>query len=355
MMRELVQRLVSKQGLVVAALVLVASAGASIASAQPFPSLRAWTFAGAWQDSSLVLPSRCVGAFRGPLADSLREQPRTVSVRFLRDRVAEARPDFGGYRIYRMTNSPDSARALLLRRFSLNPGSELTWNFSRLNTATMQYECRGAVVHDSIVTFMDADSNSNFVKVCRRPGQPNVCFTPGDSIFIRVTPPGPHDGFLTWYSITYEKRNTTDTDFEDLFLPDTLDGYARCGTVGDPLTCPNLNHKLRNLVGPVEPTGGPTADLERVRVVPNPYRGREVWDQPGQNEIHFINLPNRATIRIYTVAGDLVREILHEDSVRDFQRWDLRNASGKSVASGIYMYRIEAGTFQFQDRLVIIR
>jgi hypothetical protein len=80
-----------------------------------------------------------------------------------------------------------------------------------------------------------------------------------------------------------------------------------------------------------------------------------VWDQPGQNEVHFIHLPTQAKIRIYTAAGDLVRELLHNDKVRDFERWDLKNDSGHAVASGIYMYRIESGLFHFQSRLVVIR
>ena len=89
--------------------------------------------------------------------------------------------------------------------------------------------------------------------------------------------------------------------------------------------------------------------------MPNPYRGHEVWDKPGQSEVHFTNLPPQATIKIYTAAGDLVREIKHSDTIHDFERWDLNNASGAAVASGIYMYRIEAGLFHFQSRLVIIR
>ena len=210
-------------------------------------------------------------------------------------------------------------------------------------------------VHDSVVTYVDPDSAGRYIKVCRDPGVPTGrCNSPGDSIFILVAPPGPHDGFLTWYSVTIERRNTTDFDYEDLFLPDTLDNFARCtAAVRD--SCPNLNHKLRNLAGPVEPTAGPVANLERVLVVPNPYRGSEVWDQPGQGEVHFINLPAQARIKIYTTAGDLVRELEHNDNVRDFERWDLKNASGRAVASGIYIYRIEAGTFRFQNRFVVIR
>lgn len=336
------------------ALALVAGAGRAQAQSSAFPSIPVWGFAGGYIDSSLIFPNRCVGAFRGPMADTLDEVERKVTIRFLRDRLAESRPDFGGYRIYRMTNSPDSSRALLIRRFSINNASELTWNFSRIDSS-LNYRCRGAIVHDSVVTFVDSDSNGTYVKVCRRPGEIDRCFTPGDSVLKLIAPPGPHNGFLTWYSITYEKLNTTDFDFEDLFIPDTLDGRSRCTNPLDRNTCPNLNHKLRNLVGPIEPTAGPNPDLERVRVVPNPYRGREVWDQPSANEIHFINLPDRATIRIYTVAGDLVREITHADPVRDFERWDLLNASGRAVASGIYLYRVETDRFEFQDRFVVIR
>lgn len=82
--------------------------------------------------------------------------------------------------------------------------------------------------------------------------------------------------------------------------------------------------------------------FERVGVVPNPYRGGEVWDPSSSNEIHFINLPSVATIKIYTVAGDLVREIHHSDSIHDFERWDLRSGANQQVASGIYIYRVES-------------
>ncbi len=345
-------------------LAITASTWASpVHAASNFPDIPVWANPGVWQDSSvirdgngvLIFRNRCVGAFKGPQAESLAIHPRAITVRFLRDRRAEARPDFGGYRVYRMTNSPDSSKAVLIRRFSLNAGSELTWNFSRLSATTMNYICNGGVVHDSIVTFVDPDSNGQFIKVCRRIAPDGRCASVGDSVFILSAPPGPHDGFLTWYSVTIERKNTTDPDYEDLFLPDTLDNFARCSNPNNRGTCPNLNNKLRNLAGPVEPTGGPTADLEHVFAVPNPYRGSEVWDQPGQGEVHFVNLPPSSTIRIYTVAGDLVRVITHADNVRDFERWDLRNANGSPVASGIYMYRIESGTFHFQNRLVVIR
>ena len=354
----------------VAGLVLTAALAPGSAPAQTgpeFPRIPVWAMAGAFQDSTLIDSTRCVGSFHGPLADSLVARPRTITLRWLRDRRAEARPDFGGYRIYRVTNTPDSTFMTLVRRFSLNSGSGITWRMSRVNPRTLQFVCPavfdsarnvigGPVAFDSIATFVDPDSNANYVKVCRIVNQSGQCISRGDSVLVLIPPPGPHDGVRLWYSVTYERKNTISNDYEDLFVPDTLDAYARCSRPGDPTSCPNLNNKLANIIAePVEPTGGPTPNLERVHVVPNPYRGREAWEAGGVPEVHFLNLPSHARISIYTVAGDLVRQLDHDDAVRDFTRWDLTNAQGRDVGSGIYMYRVEAGAFRFQSRFVVIR
>jgi len=329
-----------------------------------FPRIPIWAYAGAYQDSSLISPRRCVGSFQGPLPDSVVLRPRTVTVRFLRDRIAEADPNFGGYRIYRVTVTPDTSRMVLIRRFSRQVGDERTWNFSVVDTSSgdsLPLRCNGNVVNDSVVTFVDPDSIGRYVKVCRRRVPPNdpmgACASPGDSVLILIPPPGPHDGFSTWYSITYEQRNTSlDAGYEDMFVPDTTGVIAPCGDPNDPATCPNLNNKCYNMTAvEVEPTGGPTPNLQRVGVVPNPYRAREAWDQPGAHEVHFINLPQKALIKVYTVSGDLIVELQHNDKIRDFERWDLKNQDGRDIASGIYMYRIEADQFQFQDRFIVIR
>jgi hypothetical protein len=349
------------------ALALVAGARSAAAQVQcypnavlPFPHIDLCAFPGHFQDSTLVQPYRCLGSFAGPLTDSIRADARSISLRFKRDRRAEARPDFGGYRIYRVTNQPDTARMVLIRRFSRNLGDERTWNFSVVDSTPtsasyMQFICGGQVVHDSIVTFVDPDSNGSYQKRCKVVDADGRCMTPNDSIMVLVAPPGPHDGFRTWYAVTYEAYNSRENTYEDLFVPDTSD-WSACGTPGLANTCPNQNRKETNLTQVyVEPSGGPTANLERVGVVPNPFRGRAPWDPSANNELHFINLPKVATIRVYTLAGDLVTVLNHNDPVRDFERWNLRNADGKEVASGIYMYRVESSTFSHQDRFIVIR
>jgi hypothetical protein len=345
------------------ALALVAGAGfVSRSEAQPgFPRIPMWALAGSFRDSSYFIPQLCVGAFQGLPAETLVAKPRTISLRFKRDRLAEARADFGGYRIYRVVGTPDTTRMQLIRRFSRNFGDDRTWNFSVVDTTTLLFHCQGGIANDSIVTFVDPDSNGNYVKQCRLLDALGRCISRGDSVIRLIAPPGPHDGFRMYYSITYEGLNLLDNTYSDLFVPgpyDTSGNYSLCGTPGDSTTCPriNLNSKNTNLIiAPVEPTGGPTQNLERVAVVPNPYRAHETWDQVGDHEIHFINLPAHSTIRVYTVAGDLVTTLQHDDPVRDFERWNLTNSNSHPVAWDIYVYRVDASSFTFQSRFVVVR
>jgi len=345
------------------ALALAAGAGSqSVAraqtgeTAQQFWHIPVWAMPGAWQDSTTLYPNRCPGVFHGPRPDSVRSQARTITLRFLRNRRVEARPDFGGYRIYRGINSADTTTMTLVRRYSVNVGDDVLWHASRVDPATLEFRCNTTLAYDSVLTFVDPDSSGALQKVCRHVDHLGRCLSKGDSVWALVAPPGPHDGFRTWYTVTYEAYNTFDNNYEELFVPDTLDGYARCGLPGHPETCPNLNSRAANMIAePVEPTAGPTENLQTIAVVPNPFRAREAWDRPGGNEVHFINLPPKARIRVYTVAGDLVRDLSHDDAVRDFERWDLKNQNGQDVASGIYMYRVESGTFFAQNRFVVIR
>ena len=84
--------------------------------------------------------------------------------------------------------------------------------------------------------------------------------------------------------------------------------------------------------------------LDDVKVVPNPYYNYSILE-PDQFDriIKFTNLPpTRCTIRIFNIAGDLVREMVKEDEAAAEFVWDVKTNSGLYVASGIYVYYIEA-------------
>jgi hypothetical protein len=115
------------------------------------------------------------------------------------------------------------------------------------------------------------------------------------------------------------------------------------------------------LESPIFPTSTPQENLRRVAVIPNPYVMRALWDEPGRRKIQFVNLPERATVRIFTVGGDLVRVIEHpapgSSSGQGSVDWDLRNANGRLVDPEIYIYHVETpgGVADVVAKLVIVR
>jgi hypothetical protein len=78
-------------------------------------------------------------------------------------------------------------------------------------------------------------------------------------------------------------------------------------------------------------------DLSGVRVYPNPFEPRR--DTSG---LTFDKLSSGTTIKIYTVAGELVRE-LEDASGTGLIRWDGRNTSGQQTASGVYIAVLNSG------------
>ena len=57
----------------------------------------------------------------------------------------------------------------------------------------------------------------------------------------------------------------------------------------------------------------------------------------------FTHIPAECKIRIYTVSGVLVDEILVENPPADgIVHWDLLSREGLEIAAGVYIYTIEA-------------
>jgi hypothetical protein len=101
-----------------------------------------------------------------------------------------------------------------------------------------------------------------------------------------------------------------------------------------------------------------------VNVFPVPWRphGPKAGTGSGQtgteaDGLIFNNLPSECTIRIYTLAGEKVRELRHSEALTLIpqERWDGKTSSGDPVASGVYLWRVEAGPDAKNGKLMIIR
>jgi hypothetical protein len=82
--------------------------------------------------------------------------------------------------------------------------------------------------------------------------------------------------------------------------------------------------------------------MEQVRVVPNPYYGGHSQEtSPFDRFVKFMNLPKSVNIYIYSLNGNLVRQLSKNTDVTTLN-WDLLNTDQIPVASGIYIAYIEA-------------
>jgi hypothetical protein len=202
---------------------------------------------------------------------------------------------FGGYMIWR-SPTPRSDDAILMRVFGFG---DSTWTFAGARRE-----------------FTDPDS---LIPRSSHSEEPLA---------------GPHNGLPYYYSITPFERKYEGGSVFDALLNTIDEGFYRADSLGDPT--PVAAHA---------PAREDTPYLARIIVVPNPYEaGKVPWDQEAGEHIEFRNLPSRATIRIYTMAGEQVRTIQHGPGdfgeSTDTRRWDLRNDRGEKVTSGVYLYHV---------------
>jgi hypothetical protein len=83
-------------------------------------------------------------------------------------------------------------------------------------------------------------------------------------------------------------------------------------------------------------------NLDLVNIVPNPYRGySEYENSPIDSRVKITNLPPTCTIRVYDMAGNLIRTVDKADE-NTYYEWDLKNNSNVPIASGLYLIHVKA-------------
>jgi hypothetical protein len=105
--------------------------------------------------------------------------------------------------------------------------------------------------------------------------------------------------------------------------------------------------------------------LENIRVVPNPYVTASAFEPPlnpgitsgrGERKVDFTNLPNEATIRIFTSRGDHVITLNHSgDAQNGTVSWNLKTKENLDIAYGIYFYVVESPVGNKTGKIAIIK
>lgn len=148
------------------------------------------------------------------------------------------------------------------------------------------------------------------------------------------------DGFPYYYAVlSYAAPNAAQD------LPELPSGFWENG--------------LKIYPGPAPVTSG---SERTVGVFPNPYRAGSHFDgRVGERELNrklwFTGLPARCTIKIFNLAGDLVKTLYHDDPASGMEPWDLLSEPVRTIATGLYVYVVENpvdGSIQ-RGKLVVIK
>ena len=146
--------------------------------------------------------------------------------------------------------------------------------------------------------------------------------------------------------------------------------YGRCLGAGDTLSLysdfpftGNTRYRFK-VKGQKIDTKYAQNNLDRIKVVPNPYVVTAIWEPQnpytsgrGPRSIQFIHLPQKCTIRIYAVDGSLVQTLEHNSPMVDgSEKWDLMTKDSMDLAYGIYIYHVDApGIGEHVGRILIIK
>ena len=186
---------------------------------------------------------------------------------------------------------------------------------------------------------MDIGYNTGFdvVKIVNEFGEQDSVEVNGNYYHYKFVNSDVKNGWLNYYAVTAYDRGDPSANLESL----ESSVYAN-----------------RKYVYP----GVKTSDdwAEQLNVYPNPYRGQAKWDGHGSRgrQIWFQNLPSKAEIRIFSLAGDLVDILDHDSNYNgsDIQNiddrkdpqfsggehaWDLITRHDQAAASGLYLFTVE--------------
>jgi hypothetical protein len=215
------------------------------------------------------------------------------------------------------------------------------------------------------------DDPSDDVKVSvmvRDRGSANGRWDSGDAIYVRLIP---------YSSVPWGTPNLVSSDYTaDDAASQTLGRFTFYKAPGSSATLPADGRFLvrggslcagdvfefRTVPAGSAPGTVVKNDISKIRAVPNPYYAHSQYELTQFDRVmKFTNIPasRNVTIRIFNLAGDLVRTIRRSASSGDNMSssqiiWDLHTENNLPVASGIYVTRIDVeGVGSKTDRIAV--
>lgn len=175
------------------------------------------------------------------------------------------------------------------------------------------------------------------------------------------------DGYLKYFEYQYEIQNVVPS--VQYYVNVTAFDY---GSPESGLASLEASKSLNSQTFyAVDNYGTVTGEDKKVATYPQPYRidgnyrsmgyeGRNQEDDPPDRlrRVNFINLPPKCTIKIFTLDGDLVRQIDHDkletDPEATTDHWDLITRNTQLAVAGIYYYTVEAAGQETQIGKIVL-
>ncbi|OGS21078.1 MAG: hypothetical protein A2252_04075 [Elusimicrobia bacterium RIFOXYA2_FULL_39_19] len=166
-----------------------------------------------------------------------------------------------------------------------------------------------------------------------------TCLTVNNSNYIFVAGLVEHSGVLLKYNSNLNMVDSVSFDFSSLdeepfLITSTSNSIIITGSYdypdngGSQGTCFLLNYNNEDFALDFEAED----NLNTVKAYPNPFK-----ISGADNKISFTNLTTQVTIKIFNIAGELVKTL---ESTNGLAIWDVKNEIDESVASGVYVYII---------------
>jgi hypothetical protein len=303
--------------------------------------------------------------------------------------------DFEGYRVYHSL-SPKASDFVLVASYDVNDYSKYVWNslrqFFELKDIPFSLDSLRALYgeyfdplhydrdnlfqwRDSFFYFIKKDWNASDLRDTTKiykiyPDEPPPTIPNIDSTRVYYPEELTEEGYFKYYEYAYVMKHLLPSQLN--YVSVTAFDYGAPGSGLESLE----SKYSANMVAEYAQNQNTLVESKGLEVVvyPNPYRidanyrkaegggfegrGQEDMADDRVRRIHFTNLPHKCKIRIFSIDGDLVREIDHDfpkDAPRSMHdEWDLITRNTQAAVSGIYYYVIESEYGNQIGKLVLI-
>jgi hypothetical protein len=300
--------------------------------------------------------------------------------------------DFEGYRVW-ISTSPNPEDFILMDSYDKMDYNRYVYNVSKnewelreepftidsLKTLYGQNFDPDYHNRDNIFTWLDSafyfqpqDWNNSYLEDTLHiykayPNQPYPRTLNHDTAVVHYPEDLTNDGYFKYFIYRYKVRNLLPS--RKYYFAVTAFDY---GSPGHGLASLETN-PANNMIAEYPQNTTELVESRHLNVVvyPNPYRADAQYRELGFEgqgleylpverirALHFTNLPYKCKIRIFTLDGDLVREIDHNYEPGQpgsmHETWDLITRNTQAVVSGIYYYSVDSEMGSQIGKIVII-